>query len=268
MRKAFTLIELLVVIAIIAILAAILFPVFAQAKAAAKKATCLSNNKQIAFALYMYANDNTDMLCQTSWESDSNHPYQVHWTYLCQPYIKNWDLLACPADSDKVKPKVPCPNGTSDIGKEPMICDWQAPAYSYIPAYNALPAHDWLPVSMMEFPDPANQILTTERRNKLGKGGLIGAHKGLSGFNPSQPCPGENYSYITPEEARQHLANDSNDKFDIVRVYWDRHVGGGANYSYADGHARFQKLEQTLKPERYQYGETWLPSPAPWNDCL
>jgi prepilin-type N-terminal cleavage/methylation domain-containing protein len=60
MKKAFTLIELLVVIAIIAILAAILFPVFAQAKLAAKKTVDLSNQKQIGLAAIMYANDNDD----------------------------------------------------------------------------------------------------------------------------------------------------------------------------------------------------------------
>jgi prepilin-type N-terminal cleavage/methylation domain-containing protein/prepilin-type processing-associated H-X9-DG protein len=61
-RRAFTLIELLVVIAIIAILAAILFPVFAQAKDAAKKTACVSNAKQTALAAMMYANDNDDVL--------------------------------------------------------------------------------------------------------------------------------------------------------------------------------------------------------------
>jgi prepilin-type N-terminal cleavage/methylation domain-containing protein/prepilin-type processing-associated H-X9-DG protein len=62
MKRAFTLIELLVVIAIIAILAAILFPVFAQAKAAAKKTADLSNVKQIGLGIVMYTNDNDDML--------------------------------------------------------------------------------------------------------------------------------------------------------------------------------------------------------------
>lgn len=61
MKRAFTLIELLVVIAIIAILAAILFPVFAQAKAAAKKAAALSNQKQISLGIIMYAGDNDDL---------------------------------------------------------------------------------------------------------------------------------------------------------------------------------------------------------------
>src|SRR6202030_3598516 len=64
MKHAFTLIELLVVIAIIAILAAILFPVFAQAKASAKKVTCLSNGRQIGMALMMYLNDNDDIYPQ------------------------------------------------------------------------------------------------------------------------------------------------------------------------------------------------------------
>lgn len=285
MKKAFTLIELLVVIAIIAILAAILFPVFAQAKEAAKKTACLSNDKQVGLAIYMYASDNDDTLCQTSWEQDPalvpmnpNNPtgkYQIHWTYLMQPYIKNWGMFKCGSDSDPVKPKYPCANGEADLGKVPMTCDWQAQQYSYITSYNAMPAHDWLPVSLTAYSEPANTIMVTERRNKMGNGSLIGAHKGVSGFNPSQPCPnwtlvpgppGANqYSFIKPAEARTHLANDTNDKFDIVRVAWDRHTGG-ANYCYADGHAKFRKLEQTLDPSRYEYGDRWYATPASWNN--
>src|SRR5437016_2905022 len=115
MRKAFTLIELLVVIAIIAILAAILFPVFAQAKEAAKKTACLHNMKEIATATFLYAGDNDDTLCQTSWEStqtlQSFNPagkYQIHWTYLMQPYIKSYDIFKCPSDGAPVTPKFPC----------------------------------------------------------------------------------------------------------------------------------------------------------------
>jgi len=75
--RAFTLIELLVVIAIIAILAAILFPVFAQAKMAAKKTAALSDVKQLALANFMYANDNDDIFCSQSPDPVSGFPF---WT--------------------------------------------------------------------------------------------------------------------------------------------------------------------------------------------
>src|ERR1044071_7378457 len=68
MKRAFTLIELLVVIAIIAILAAILFPVFAQAKAAAKQTQCLSNAKQMGSGLYIYLNDWEDTLPMANYD--------------------------------------------------------------------------------------------------------------------------------------------------------------------------------------------------------
>src|SRR5580704_547522 len=73
--RGFTLIELLVVIAIIAILAAILFPVFAQAKEAAKKTSCLANAKEIALGLFLYTNDYDDTLPNTSWEQETASGY-------------------------------------------------------------------------------------------------------------------------------------------------------------------------------------------------
>jgi prepilin-type N-terminal cleavage/methylation domain-containing protein len=91
MRKAFTLIELLVVIAIIAILAAILFPVFAQAKLAAKKTVVLSNAKQIGLSQLMYIND---------YDDESPSLGVGDWTDKVYPYVKNEDLFMNPLRND------------------------------------------------------------------------------------------------------------------------------------------------------------------------
>ena len=94
-RNAFTLIELLVVIAIIAILAAILFPVFARARAKALQSHCLSNLKQIALAEKMYASDYADLWCHQN--CDFRPP-------ALQPYVNNWQLFVCPAAAPEHQP--------------------------------------------------------------------------------------------------------------------------------------------------------------------
>jgi prepilin-type N-terminal cleavage/methylation domain-containing protein/prepilin-type processing-associated H-X9-DG protein len=100
MKRAFTLIELLVVIAIIAILAAILFPVFAQAKAAAKKTSALSNSKQLTLGVIMYMNDDDDVYPQGSgncwW-----YPTDGGWSWDTQPYIKSAAVFADSSDNNK-----------------------------------------------------------------------------------------------------------------------------------------------------------------------
>jgi prepilin-type N-terminal cleavage/methylation domain-containing protein/prepilin-type processing-associated H-X9-DG protein len=103
-RQAFTLIELLVVIAIIAILAAILFPVFAQAREKARQTACLSNTKQIGMGLMMYVQDYDE-----TFPFNDNGPQWLNGNARCtfdviQPYIKNTDVYTCPsAGPDKVR---------------------------------------------------------------------------------------------------------------------------------------------------------------------
>lgn len=102
-NRAFTLIELLVVIAIIAILAAILFPVFAQAKLSAKKAVMVSNEKQIVLGMIMYTNDSDDLFPQGETGDDFNpqHPH-ITWSTMIYPYVKNGDQLVDPVAGNTV----------------------------------------------------------------------------------------------------------------------------------------------------------------------
>ncbi|MCD6351941.1 MAG: DUF1559 domain-containing protein [Armatimonadetes bacterium] len=100
MRKGFTLIELLVVIAIIAILAAILFPVFAQAREKARQASCQSNLKQLALGFLMYAQDYDEKFPAYS----PGDPYYTGywWAWKIYPYVKNTQIFDCPTSPDGV----------------------------------------------------------------------------------------------------------------------------------------------------------------------
>src|SRR4051795_12506689 len=110
-RAAFTLIELLVVIAIIAILAAILFPVFAQAREKARQTMCISNENQLGKAILMYIQDYDETIptaVPNSW-------WQV-WPVYLQPYIKKYSAFVCPDDS---------------VARDPANKVWAGPPLSY-----------------------------------------------------------------------------------------------------------------------------------------
>lgn len=94
--QGFTLVELVVVIAIVAILAAILFPVFARARAKAEQASCLSNVKQLALAVLMYAQDSDGRLIP------SRIGQTAVWPAYLQPYVRNTQVFLCPSAADSV----------------------------------------------------------------------------------------------------------------------------------------------------------------------
>jgi len=160
-RRGFTLIELLVVIAIIAILAAILFPVFAQAKESAKKASCLSNCYQITLAQIMYSTDYDDH-CVSGidnngiWYTNPSIPYQTwfDWSYA---YMQNIGIGKCP----------------SYAGQWPMINYWSDPAgwavYRLTYAINAMVSCGDAGVSanLGAVPSPAQTIMVAETNTNL-----------------------------------------------------------------------------------------------------
>jgi len=128
-RRAFTLIELLVVIAIIAILAAILMPVFAQAREAARATMCRSNLKQLGTAVAMYVQD-----------YDEAMPFNYHyltgggqlwwWEDDVQPYVKNWNVFQCPSKSPHVTNSTARPVGAPS----PLVSDYKAHTIANWPA--------------------------------------------------------------------------------------------------------------------------------------
>lgn len=106
-RRGFTLIELLVVIAIIAILAAILFPVFAQAREAARKTSCASNLKQIGLGIMQYVQDYDETYpcnwVSGLWQTQPAPGLNAKWMDLIQPYVKNDGIFNCPSDANKTR---------------------------------------------------------------------------------------------------------------------------------------------------------------------
>jgi len=246
MRKAFTLIELLVVIAIIAILAAILFPVFAQAKAAAKKTVCLSNQKQIGTALMLYLNDSDDAYPFCTFYAGPNFtkPY-VHWSGALLPYTTNHDLWVCPGAKFKMTKENP-----GDIS---------APLLTYRPNEAIMPRPR---TAEQGFTRPyhvvgASLIEMTAETIAIAEAG----EEQRSSSNPAHAfMPKEPYLDPAPirraTEAEMLSGGIGGEAGATTRLQYltiVRH-NGGANYSFADGHAKWLRLGQTIGAN-WKWGE-------------
>lgn len=167
-RNGFTLIELLVVIAIIAILAAILFPVFAKAKEAAKKTAALSHVKQINTGQIIYSSDYDDMFMPklrlgNGPEQGGSDPTQaMSWDKIIQPYVKNYSMMYSPMDS---RPTFTTPYGQLRVG--------YAVASNVFRAAQITPAWGWgTPnwkgsISQTQPPDVARTVTFVEKRQAL-----------------------------------------------------------------------------------------------------
>jgi prepilin-type N-terminal cleavage/methylation domain-containing protein len=256
MRKGFTLIELLVVIAIIAILAAILFPVFAQAKEAAKKTQGISNVKQMGTSANIYLTDYDDNFPMAhSVRADGSHRYStVHptpsnviigggwdvagisdqvatqWANSIQPYVKNWELYNAGGGQQKASIAGDTYNGKpADVGV----------------VYNGL-LHTY-PSTSVDLPSSV-PLMWSQGNVQL---------KGRSSSNPAMLCSALNLPCLFNANGGPHgqtaAANYSlfftySNFYPGYKVWTYGGQGGGAIFTATDSSAKFKKIATAIAP--------------------
>ena len=250
--NGFTLIELLVVIAIIAILAAILFPVFAQAREKARSTSCLSNAKQIGTGFAMYLQDYDERFMPTVTERQApasiadtaaaRAPYSYRMTL--DPYIKSQQIFKCPS-------ALPWP--------APGAGDWYPTDYgAHLNEANIVPASnnhalDYSGKGTVDLTDFGFNETTPLASISFPAQFIVVADAGRT-INTGSPSRGGLYPFGPKALPNWELLDDGNSSVVIAR-----HTQG-ANFAYGDGHAKWRKPEQTHKTHN---DNEWRRNPVP-----
>ncbi len=241
-NHGFTLIELLVVIAIIAILAAILFPVFAQAREKARSISCLSNTKQLGMALQMFAQDYDEYLPKAwfndepSWNGCPNGgrycwPWRDPmwgWDYVIQSYIKNKQIYQCPSDSE---------SWARGLWNDSWSGLPAAPEDDNIPGSYRLnlsnyPNGPWNALKLSAIDRVAEAILLAESRPGWGDAQW---HQ-LATWEADEGYVCRDFSHNVAFDRHNKVADRNNVATNGV---------GGSNYVFIDGHAKYMTWAAT-----------------------
>jgi len=232
-RSGFSLIELLVVIAIIGILAALLFPVFSQAKQSAKRVTCLSNMRQTGMAALAYLNDADDVYPQTRQFSAQpaiddisgalDEPIYRPALAPLQPYIDSGREATAEGDS----PIFVCPQDSDPFGQRCLEIDPDSPAVtSYV-----VNAYFVFGLGGASISKPSNTIYIAERRsNAVG--------------DEDPYCDDIYHPWFNSSNVK---APDDEMDLTLGAIATTRHLGL-ANYDFVDGHAEALPWSQTYSP--------------------
>jgi prepilin-type N-terminal cleavage/methylation domain-containing protein/prepilin-type processing-associated H-X9-DG protein len=244
-RRGFTLIELLVVIAIIAILAAILFPVFAQAREKARQVSCLSNLRQMSTAVAMYVQD-YEAYPVYSYPSPSNE----RWHTILQPYVKNTGVFVCPSSAFQryhfrnmgygynyqYLARDVSRGGPGSVGES---------AIEY-PADTIAIADSWGTGGWAQNPQPWSD--TANDCDRFGNHGYT--------IDPPllPPAPGNRFgTSCSPTSSLAGYPGPGHTRIG------SRH-GGGANIAFCDGHAKWMRREVLERDNTYWNGRN-APNP-------
>jgi prepilin-type N-terminal cleavage/methylation domain-containing protein len=239
-KRGFTLIELLVVIAIIAILAAILFPVFAQARESARMASCLSNMKQIGLCLRMYAQDYDE-----TYPNARFFEFDYVWYNAVQPYIKNKAVWACPSNPySSVRPGDPATNAEGWVSepdrKMPPSYAMNTTVTNWLPA-NWTNESSWTDLSPMKdakLVRPAETIAVGEITWQTVDVHIGWAGKdAVGGWGVGGGCDGGDNNQ---GEQKKGLMKH--------RATYPHGPTPPANFIYWDGHAKTQNWKSTVLP--------------------